>query len=98
MACDIVVAEIAGWFPMEADFDQALRTLGVRFDPTGLDAARAAGAAWAAYRGSGGPRIRLMPDFIVGAHALHQADRLLTRDRGFYRTYFGRLTIVDPTA
>lgn len=33
-----------------------------------------------------------------GVHAIEQADRLLTRDRGFYRHYFTGLTVLDPAA
>jgi hypothetical protein len=39
----------------------------------------------------------LISDFIVGAHASVFAQRLITRDRGFYRAYFKGLEIVDPS-
>ena len=55
------------------------------------------GKAWRHYRREGGSRTRLIPDFLVAAHASVRADRLLTRDRGFARRYFPRLVVIDPT-
>jgi predicted nucleic acid-binding protein len=96
LACDVVWAEVRAHFPSDAAFAEALGTLGVTYDPLSVVAAADAGARWAAYRKAGGSRSRVVADFLVAAHALHQADRLLTRDRGFYRGAFRDLAVVEP--
>jgi len=97
IGCAVVWAEVSAAFPEPAAAADALSSLGVRFDAMDPAAAQAAGAAWRAYRGRGGPRDRVIADFLVAAHARARAERLLTRDRGFYRSAFGDLVILDPT-
>jgi predicted nucleic acid-binding protein len=46
-------------------------------------------------RSNGGQAKRLLVDYIVGAHALRRADRLLTLDPGRYETDFPKLRLVD---
>ena len=74
------------------------RAFDISFDPCDADIATAAGGAWREYRRRGGRRDRLMPDFLVAAHAAARCDRLITRDRGFARRYFRSLNVVDPSS
>ena len=41
-------------------------------------------------------RQHIVSDFLIGAYAKIQANRLITRERGFYRTYFSALNIFTP--
>jgi predicted nucleic acid-binding protein len=97
-ACDVVWAECTGELVDEDAAVERLGRLRIGYSPTSADAAVVAGSMWRKYRIEGGPRGRMIADFLIGAHALTQADRLLTRDRGFYRRYFEGLEIVDPSA
>lgn len=97
VACNVVWAETGSCFPDAQSAQSALTTLRVSYSPLDAATALAAGRSWQSYRKAGGPRERVIADFLIGAHAYAQADRLLTRDRGFYRKYFTGLEIIDPT-
>jgi predicted nucleic acid-binding protein len=59
-------------------------------------AAYLAGQIFLRYRRNGGPRLNLIPDFLIAAHASVQADRLAAIDRGYLRSYFPTLSILVP--
>ena len=42
-------------------------------------------------------RQHILSDFLIGAHSKIQANSLITRDRGFYRTYFKDLNVLNPS-
>jgi predicted nucleic acid-binding protein len=56
----------------------------------------AAGRAFGTYRRNGGARDRVLPDFLIGAHAFLRGYQLLTRDPKGYRGYFPGLDIISP--
>ena len=98
IACDVVWAEVGAAFGSVPAAAAALERLHVGFSPLDAAAALDAGRAFKEYRDRGGTRHRVIPDFMVGAHARSRAQRLLTRDRGFYRRAFDDVVILDPSA
>ena len=98
VAGDVVWAEVVAAFADADAAGRALEAIPVTCEPLTRRSAERAGVAWREYRRGGGTRGRVIADFLVGAHALEQADRLLTRDRGFHRSEFVGLVIVDPSA
>ena len=76
----------------QADLDR----LHIFYDPITPAAAYLAGQIFLRYRRTGGPRLHLIPDFLIAAHASVQADRLAALDRGYLRTYFPDLSLLSP--
>ncbi|HEX5308335.1 MAG TPA: type II toxin-antitoxin system VapC family toxin [Solirubrobacteraceae bacterium] len=97
IACDIVWAETSASFAEPKAAEAALAHLRVDFCSLDSSTSLAVGQSWRTYRKAGGSRERVIADFMIGAHALANADRLLTRDRGFYRRYFEQLRVLDPS-
>ncbi len=91
LVCDVVYAELVPAFNNRSKLDKALRELNVTISPIDTAIAYEAGSRWLRYRQAGGPRKRIISDFLIGAHATALADTFLTRDRGFYATYFPEL-------
>ncbi len=93
--CEVVLAETATAFSDEKKFAHALKTLPISFSPMTEESSLYAAKIWRSYRNAGGMRKRMVADFLVAAHATCQCDRLLSRDRGFYREHFKELILLD---
>jgi predicted nucleic acid-binding protein len=98
IVCEVVWAELRAAITEADEMFAIMEEIGVHFEPMGLLHADIAGDIWRTYRQRGGKRERILPDFMIGAHAIASEARLLTRDRGFFRRYFvdHGLVIVEP--
>lgn len=94
--CAVVVAELGRYFANEQDLRDFLTDCQIDHDPIHMETALEAARIMRGYARNKGPRERVAPDFLIGAHAMRQADALLTCDAGFYRHYFDGLKVLTP--
>lgn len=94
--CESTLAEIVPVFGA-GEMEEFLSDWNLKFVPSTQASATLAGEMFRVYLKRGGKRGRVVFDFLIAAHAQLHAERLLARDRGYYRDYFKRLKIWDPS-
>ena len=82
----------------EAQLEEFLKDWRIQFVPSSRKSAIAAGGMFENYLRRGGTQKRVLPDFLIGAHAVENAGCLMARDRGYFRDYFKDLQVTDPGA
>ena len=94
--CAVVVAELGRYFTSNQHLQSFLTDCQIDHDAISMDSALEAARIMRAYARNKGPRERTAPDFLIGAHAIKQANALLTADSGFFCHYFKALTVTSP--
>jgi predicted nucleic acid-binding protein len=97
IACECVLAEVFPALRDEREVVEFMLDWQIHFVPLSQESALLAGKHFSAYLKRGGTQKRVLPDFLIGAHAKLHADRLVARDRGYLRDYFADLELIDPS-
>lgn len=92
----IIHAEFSYRFQSVDDVDAALDVDEFRRENLPWEAGFAAAQAFKRYRAAGGRRERVLPDFLIGAHAAIRGYTILTRDPSGYRAYFPTVDVIAP--
>jgi len=92
----IVYGEIAFACERIEEVDEILPAHLYHYRTIPREAAFLAARAHAAYRQRAGQRQMILPDFLIGAHALVERIPLLTRDARRYREAFPGLELITP--
>jgi len=92
----IIYAEVSIRYSRIEELDAVLPKTAFDREAIPYEAAFLAGKVFMRYRRHGGTKGSPLPDFFIGAHAAIAGHLLMTRDAARYRTYFPKLSLIDP--
>lgn len=94
----VIYAEFSIRYSTIDEVDDAIPEDEFRRESLPFEAAYAASRAFALYRRQGGARDKVLPDFLIGAHAAVRGYPILTRDPAGFRAYFPGVELIVPGA
>jgi predicted nucleic acid-binding protein len=92
----VIYAEFSVGYVRIEDLDKVLADVGLELTVIPRAALFLAGKVFQRYRGHGGIRTSVLPDFFIGAHAAVSEIPLLTRVPQRYRSYFPKIVLITP--
>lgn len=95
---DIVYCEFSVGMATKADVDTAMSQLAVERFSGNDEVLFRAGVAYRQYRENSGPKLNVLPDFLIGASAEVLGAPLLTANPKDFVKYFPSIEIISPDA
>ena len=92
----VIYAELSLAFDSVEALDTVVANMGLKVHELPRPALFLAGRAFVKYRRGGGLRTNVLADLFIGAHAAVLNCGILTRDSRRYRTYYPRVTLIEP--
>ncbi len=98
IVCDIVYCELSVGMKSKSDTDEAIRLLGLERIRHSDAALYRAGEVFKIYKSAKkGPKLGVLPDFLIGALAEIEKVPLLTANPKDFVNYFPAMKIIHPT-
>jgi predicted nucleic acid-binding protein len=95
--CDIVYCELSVGLDSKEATDQAISELALERLPSSDLSLFQAGRAYKKYKDEhGGPKLGVLPDFLIGAQANAENAPLVTSNKADFASYFPDMTIIHP--
>jgi predicted nucleic acid-binding protein len=92
----VIYAEVSIRFSTAEELEEILPINFFKRLPIPYEAAFLAGKCYMKYKERGGLKTNVLPDFLIGAHAVASNMILITRDVSRYSDYFPNLELVTP--